>query len=335
MKTFSVETDDGVELGGRTFGDPDGSPLLLVHGLGTSHLSFLPGADAGIIDYLKENEFKVYALDLRGRGLSEDVKDMSFEHFRRFDVPDAIEQISNHEGEPITYMGHSMGGILYYALMAEQPQYQERIDGAVTLGSSLDWPRTDLPMSYRALRAIVPESVSGISKTTIQTILSFGADRLAAAPKEFLLPALNTENVDGELLQQYSDAFEGTSRQLMAQFLDYLVRFYTDQTSAIEEQMQGLELDSPAMAVVAQGDRLVPPSRLTWAGEHLTDETRRNLHLKPLGEKSGHRIEYGHLDFMGGRYTEHEIFPAIEEFLDHHQRERVDQKKTELTPITP
>lgn len=335
MKTFTVETDDNVELGGRTFGSPDGQPLLLVHGLGTSHLSFLPGSDVGLVDYLKQNGFKVHALDLRGRGMSEDVEGMSFSHFRRFDIPDAIEQISNHEQQPITYMGHSMGGILYYALVAEQPEYQERIASAVTLGSSLDWPRESLPFSYRALRSIIPESVTGLSKTTIQTMLSFGADRLASAPKEFLLPALNTENVDGKLLQQYSDAFEGTSRQLMTQFLDYLVRFYTDSTSAVSEQMTQLNLTSPTMAVVAAGDRLVPPSRLEWAARHIPSLSEQNLQLKPLGEDSGHRIEYGHLDFMGGSHTEHEVFPAVEKFLDHHEQERQKRPEAELTPVAP
>jgi pimeloyl-ACP methyl ester carboxylesterase len=60
-----VATPDGVDISVREWGRPDGWPVVFVHGLAQSHLSFLPQLASGLAD-----RHRLVAYDLRGHGES-------------------------------------------------------------------------------------------------------------------------------------------------------------------------------------------------------------------------------------------------------------------------
>lgn len=60
-----VSTPDGVDVSVREWGNPRGWPVVLVHGLAQSHLSFLPQLSSDIL-----RRHRLVAYDLRGHGES-------------------------------------------------------------------------------------------------------------------------------------------------------------------------------------------------------------------------------------------------------------------------
>ena len=60
-----VKTPDGVEISVREWGNPHGWPILFMHGLAQSHLSFLPQLTSSLA-----GRFRLVAYDLRGHGES-------------------------------------------------------------------------------------------------------------------------------------------------------------------------------------------------------------------------------------------------------------------------
>src|SRR5438477_332158 len=68
-----VKTPDGVDISAREWGNPDGWPILFVHGLAQSHLSFLPQF-ASVLG----RSHRLIAYDLRGHGESGKSLDRSF-----------------------------------------------------------------------------------------------------------------------------------------------------------------------------------------------------------------------------------------------------------------
>ena len=60
-----VRTPDGVDISVREWGNPEGWPILFVHGLAQSHLSFLPQFASELAD-----RHRLVAYDLRGHGES-------------------------------------------------------------------------------------------------------------------------------------------------------------------------------------------------------------------------------------------------------------------------
>lgn len=100
-----VKTPDGVDISVREWGNPEGWPILFVHGLAQSHLSFLPQFASQL-----GRRHRLLAYDLRGHGESEKPLDPSFyNEGRRW--ADELEAVIDgaHMSMPIL-VGWSLGG---------------------------------------------------------------------------------------------------------------------------------------------------------------------------------------------------------------------------------
>jgi len=100
-----VKTPDGVDISVREWGDPEGWPILFVHGAAQSHLSFLPQFTSELAD-----RHRLIAYDLRGHGESGKPLDRSFYvEGRRW--ADELEAVIDSIGarKPIL-VGWSLGG---------------------------------------------------------------------------------------------------------------------------------------------------------------------------------------------------------------------------------
>ncbi len=110
-KEFSMErvkSKDGTEIGFIIKGN--GPPLLLVHGTTADHSRWDP-----IISHF-ENQFTVYVVDRRGRGVSGDSPEYNLSKEAE-DIAAVVESID----EPVFLLGHSHGAIasLEAALLTE------------------------------------------------------------------------------------------------------------------------------------------------------------------------------------------------------------------------
>lgn len=90
-----------------------GSPLVLLHGLTASKLSWyplLPGLSA---------QWHVYAPDFRGHGKSGRAPD---NHYRNADYARDIIAFLKHIGQPVLLMGHSLGAMVSIVTAAQYPE---------------------------------------------------------------------------------------------------------------------------------------------------------------------------------------------------------------------
>ena len=91
-----------------------GKPLVLLHGTASEWQSYLP-----LIPVFAEN-FKVFALDLRGHGGSSWVS----EKYRLFDYAEDIKYfLEKHIGHPSILYGHSLGAQIAIAVASLTPSY--------------------------------------------------------------------------------------------------------------------------------------------------------------------------------------------------------------------
>ncbi|MFI1937986.1 alpha/beta fold hydrolase [Streptomyces purpureus] len=133
----STVTVDGVRLAYRTWGEEDAPPLVLVHGRGGS------GADWAPIARELAATRRVYALDLRGHGLSERPGRYGFDVFRD-ELGGFLTALGLTGAEVI---GHSMGGAAACLLAAREPGLIGRLvleDAPVFF--PLDPPRGPVPV---------------------------------------------------------------------------------------------------------------------------------------------------------------------------------------------
>lgn len=126
-----------VDLGGRVhyvdFGGPDDGPtIVLVHGLGGSHLNW------DLFAPLIRDRARVLALDLPGFGRSEPGG-------RRTTVQDNVEVLDRFltevAGTPVVLVGNSMGGMISILETGRSP---EQVSGLVLLDAAVPGPRRAL-----------------------------------------------------------------------------------------------------------------------------------------------------------------------------------------------
>ena len=65
MKIHTVEGGGGLRLHVREWGDPDGPPIVFIHGWSQNHLCWVKQYESALAD-----EFRLVAYDLRGHGMS-------------------------------------------------------------------------------------------------------------------------------------------------------------------------------------------------------------------------------------------------------------------------
>jgi pimeloyl-ACP methyl ester carboxylesterase len=126
-----------VDLGGPVhyvdFGGPeDGPTVVLVHGLGGSHLNW------DLLAPLLRSSTRVLALDLPGFGRSEPGDRRSTVHDNVVVLDRFLTEVA---GTPAVLVGNSMGGMISILETARSP---ERVSGLVLLDAALPGPRRAL-----------------------------------------------------------------------------------------------------------------------------------------------------------------------------------------------
>lgn len=122
--SFTVTTSDGVRINVKhKFGPaPLKIPVLLIHGTwGNSATWDFPGRS--VMDYLAVRGYDVYALDMRGMGLSDNPGYPTINLNARMEDARAVaSQIHTNTGEFPVAMGWSQGGLIAGLLAASHPE---------------------------------------------------------------------------------------------------------------------------------------------------------------------------------------------------------------------
>jgi pimeloyl-ACP methyl ester carboxylesterase len=108
---------NGVRLAYTVAGRPDAPPILLLHALGSA-LSTWDKVVPALVD-----DWRVYALDLRGHGHSDDPHRHSFELMR----DDVVGFLDAMGLDRVTVVGHSMGGTVAFLLVEAHPSRVDRL----------------------------------------------------------------------------------------------------------------------------------------------------------------------------------------------------------------
>ncbi|MFF4774103.1 alpha/beta fold hydrolase [Microtetraspora fusca] len=115
--TDHFTTAGGIRLAYRMCGPRDAPPLVLLHALGES------AADWDAVIPAFADNWRVYALDLRGHGGSDRPGDYGLE-LMRSDVLGFLDALAL---DRVDLIGHSMGGLVAYLLAGDHPERVSRL----------------------------------------------------------------------------------------------------------------------------------------------------------------------------------------------------------------
>uniref|UniRef100_A0A2P2J8V0 AB hydrolase-1 domain-containing protein n=1 Tax=Rhizophora mucronata TaxID=61149 RepID=A0A2P2J8V0_RHIMU len=248
--------------------------------------------------------------------------DWDFDNYLEEDVPVVMEYIraqSKPKDGKLLAIGHSMGGILLYAMLS-RCGYEGResgLEAVVTLASSLDYTSSKsrlkllLPLADPAQALNVPVVPLGALLAAAYPLSSrppyiFSWFNQLISAEDMMHPELleklilnNFCTIPAKLILQLTTAFrEGGLCDRSGKF------FYKDHLH---------KSDIPILAIAGDQDLICPPEAV--------EETIRQIpqHLvtyKLFGDPGG--PHYAHYDLVGGRLAVEQVYPCIVKFLSHY-----------------
>ncbi|XVE75238.1 hypothetical protein DITRI_Ditri12bG0079700 [Diplodiscus trichospermus] len=245
--------------------------------------------------------------------------DWDFDHYLEEDVPAAMEYIralTKPKDGKLLAIGHSMGGILLYAMLS-RCGFEGReltLNAIVTLASSLDYTSSNstlkllLPLADPAQALNVPVVPLGALLTAAYPLSSRPPYVLAwlnnlISAQDMMQPELleklvlnNFCTIPAKLLLQLTTAFrQGGLCDRSGKF------FYKNHVH---------KSNVPVLAIAGDQDIICPPE----AVEETVKLFPKNLvTYKLFGENQG--PHYAHYDLVGGRLAVEQVYPCIVQFL--------------------
>ncbi|MEM9515785.1 MAG: alpha/beta fold hydrolase [Actinomycetota bacterium] len=107
-----IIVNDGVSIAVRSFGPPDATPVVMLHGFPENGATWQP-----LADHL--GDVRVIAPDLRGHGLSDAPRRVSAYRVDR--LVDDVLALIDLVGGPVDIVGHDWGGALVWSLTDRHP----------------------------------------------------------------------------------------------------------------------------------------------------------------------------------------------------------------------
>jgi len=107
MKIHTIEGGSGLNLHVREWGNPDGLPILLIHGWSQCHMSWQRQYESDLAA-----EFRLVALDIRGHGMSDSPLDLESYADSQLWADDVAAIIGTLKLERPVLVGWSYGGLI-------------------------------------------------------------------------------------------------------------------------------------------------------------------------------------------------------------------------------
>ena len=144
-RVHRLKTRNGYHLRVDVHGQDDAPPLMLVHGVGSDRTQWREA-----IEDLSD-DFRIHALDLLGHGRSD--HDSNAAHTLESAAQDLDDVIASTGDEPVTLVGHSMGGMIALTWCSRHSEALSRLSGLVLVHTTPQNPfETMTPVAlHRAL----------------------------------------------------------------------------------------------------------------------------------------------------------------------------------------
>lgn len=296
------------------------TPVLCVPGLGADSTNFDTPAPGGIGPWLAAKGREVWVIDLRGTGLShvpaEQWSDICFDDFIDKDLVAAVPHVCKVSGaRSVDWLGHSMGGMCLYALLAKGRGAQIR--SGITIGTPVGFPEHwEVAAGLEPIKGLAPYLRGLRVRRIIRafTPLLFRSDSVPVVRNW-----VESKNVDVPFMRKVAyAAVDDVPRGLLLQFVDWLDNdaFRSkDRKIDYRARMAGAQL--PILVMSAPADKLGTPAAVARA----VDLLGRAEHVV-CGKEHGFSYDYGHVDIVFGKGAPDEVFPHFEAFYARQDEKR-------------
>lgn len=295
-------------------------PVIMVHGLGANHNGFDVRPGNSFARVLTGLGYDVWTLDLRGSGFSERPRWLGGKSFRWTfddylinDAPAAIEYVCGATGaKQVHWLGHSMGGLLVYCLLALG--WSDRIRSAVVTGASVNYSDSDSDFHSYLKLLWITDILPGLPAGLMAQALAPVTGRLPLPTEKFNWWPDNMDGADTRKLCAYAvDGIPSSLFRQLATAMEPAGLRSADGTVNYFERLT--DVTAPVLAFAGDEDRQCPPRAAERTFEQLGSKDKK---LVLLGREYGHDTHYGHIDILVGKASPRDVHPEISTWLEKH-----------------
>ncbi|KAJ3702371.1 hypothetical protein LUZ61_006076 [Rhynchospora tenuis] len=277
--------------------------------------------------------------------------DWDFDHYLEEDIPAAMSYISLHSGRKdgkLLAIGHSMGGILLYAMVAKccYENVEPRLAAIVTIASSVDYTTSNSSLKL-LLPLADPAQALNVPAVPLGALLSAAYRPYHSSGPPYLLSWLNEQISSQDMMHP-----ELFSKLVLNNFCTVPAKVLLQLTTAFrdgglrnrngdfyfKEHLHSCNV--PVLALAGDRDLICPPEAVygsfklvlvllqVYPLEHhlrahlfcLLETVKllpqNTVTYKVFGKPEG--PHYSHYDLVGSRLAVNEVYPCIVEFLTCH-----------------
>ncbi|TYH74008.1 hypothetical protein ES332_D05G368200v1 [Gossypium tomentosum] len=247
--------------------------------------------------------------------------DWDFDHYLEEDVPAAMEYIraqTKPKDGKLLAIGHSMGGILLYAMLSRcgSEGREPRLKAVVTMASALDY-RCSKPLKV-LLPLADPAQALNVPAVPFGTLLA-AAYPLASRPP-YVLGRLNDlisaedmmhpELLEKLVLNNFCTIPTKLIMQLTSAFGD---KGLCNRSGKLSYRDHLNKSNVPVLAIAGDQDLICPPEAVEETAKLFPENL---VTYKLFGEPHG--PHYAHYDLVGGRLAMEQVYPCIVQFLSQY-----------------
>ncbi|MBI4514295.1 MAG: alpha/beta fold hydrolase [Deltaproteobacteria bacterium] len=263
--------------------------------------------------------FDTWVLELRGRGYSEAVfgggsRGWNFDDLVRFDVPAAIAYVRGRceERRPV-WIGHSMGGMVVYAALGQDPELGKSLSGLVTIASPVGFPAVASPLArgLGSLLLALPLPQRLPQRSVLVALWS-----VMAHSGRFPEVGMNRRNLDQAAFGRALPLFMcNVARAKVQQFTRWsLTGQFRSNDGATDYRANLSRITTAALIIAGAADQLAPPETVGLAFDRLGSAEKL---YREFARRQQDSADYGHVDLIFGRRAPEEVFPTISDWIEN------------------
>ncbi len=292
-------------------------PVLLVHGIATNKYGVDLDEYHSLACYLRSAGFPVFAVSLRGAGLShrkqryEYRRRFSFDDYVQHDAPALIRRIVELTGAPaVNWVGYSMGGMIGNAFCGSGLPEAKLVQSLVTIGS----PGKVGHMKTAFLRRLAKHPwINRMLPLQPGSAMLAPFGGLLQTPVDRLL--YNPETVRRRTIQlMLHNAITEINQGLLEEMARWVREGKETSNDGLVDYRRNLKkIRCPTLMIAGAGDHIAPPFQVEFGFEQCGAKVK-NFIL--AGKRQGYEHDYCHIGLVMGEDAPEEVFSHVLQWLE-------------------